>query len=99
LERIADLWGKIFFKLSSADVASSRIKSNQDDLQVILKANVPGLVSDFSRPIEPVAESHETDGSATGRKLLVEPTVFNMGHLLSPSLAFLQTIKEIVPAK
>lgn len=37
------------------------------------------------------------DGSATGHKLLVEPSVFNMGILLPPSLTFLERLKQVVP--
>ncbi|KAF3938669.1 hypothetical protein ABW19_dt0206120 [Dactylella cylindrospora] len=73
-------------------------KSNQDDLEAILKANVPGLVQDSAIPAIREEETQVSDGSATGRKLLVESTVFNMGHLLSPSLTFLQRVKDIVPA-
>ena len=41
--------------------------------------------------------SANLDGSATGHKLLVEPSVFNMGILLPPSLDFLNRLKEVVP--
>lgn len=73
---------------------------DQDDLQSILKASVPGLVSESLRPIKTNTTSEKTvsDGAATGHKLLIEPNVFNMGLLLPPSLAFLQRVKEIVPA-
>ncbi|KAF3053262.1 hypothetical protein E8E11_006896 [Didymella keratinophila] len=37
------------------------------------------------------------EGNATGHKLLVEPSVFNMGILLPPSLDFLNRLKEVVP--
>ena len=76
------------------------MKIDQDDLEAILKASVPGLVQEKS--LRPAATSSEaqisTDGAATGHKLLIEPSVFNMGLLLPPSLSFLQRVKEIVPA-
>lgn len=35
--------------------------------------------------------------SGTGHKILIEPSVFNMGLLLPPSLSFIQRLKEVVP--
>ncbi|KAF3166266.1 hypothetical protein TWF788_000520 [Orbilia oligospora] len=86
------------FKFGGPENSDALIKANQDDLEAILKANVPGLVQDSAVPV--IREAEETqisDGSATGRKLLVESTVFNMGHLLSPSLQFLKNVKDIIP--
>jgi exocyst complex component 4 len=88
------------FKLQDTDAKSVELASEQEDLESILKASVPGLVSDSSR--RPVglsaSDSHQHhDGSATGHRLLIEPSVFNMGLLLPPSLSFLQRLKDIVP--
>ncbi|KAK6349582.1 hypothetical protein TWF696_005867 [Orbilia brochopaga] len=86
------------FKFGGPDSVDAATKANQEDLEAILKANVPGLVQDSAVPAireEETQISH--DGSATGRKLLIESTVFNMGHLLSPSLQFLNHVKDIVP--
>ncbi|KAI5791293.1 Sec8 exocyst complex component-specific domain-containing protein [Pyronema domesticum] len=90
---------KTIFKLSNTDVNStSDLKEDQEDLQVILKASVPGLVSESLRPaVSSTDNSTSSDGAATGHKLLIEPSVFNIGLLLPPSLAFLNRIKEIVP--
>ncbi|KAF3913689.1 hypothetical protein AA313_de0202028 [Arthrobotrys entomopaga] len=86
------------YKFTGSEGSDALTKSNQDDLEAILKANVPGLVQDsVSTAIRETEETQITDGSATGRKLLVESTVFNMGHLLSPSLQFLNHVKDIVP--
>lgn len=74
------------------------MKADQDDLEAILKASVPGLVSESLRPAQSSEMQSSSDGAATGHKLLIEPSVFNMGLLLPPSLAFLQRVKEIVPA-
>ncbi|CAZ79734.1 unnamed protein product [Tuber melanosporum] len=90
---------KILFKLSSTDSNSASIKKDQDDLESILKASVPGLVSESLRPAATSSDVNtSSDGAATGHKLLIEPSVFNMGFLLPPSLAFLNRIKDIVPA-
>jgi exocyst complex component 4 len=87
------------FKLSDMDVKSTELASERDDLEFILKSSVPGLVSDSKRPngLSDVNNNTMHDGSATGHKLLVEPSVFNMGILLPPSLNFLNRLKEVVP--
>jgi hypothetical protein len=87
------------FKLSDIDHKSVDISTEQDDLEAILKSSVPGLVSDSHRMRDnPTDESSPAqDNSATGHRLLVEPSVFNMGLLLPPSLSFIRTLKEIVP--
>ncbi|KAA8911144.1 Sec8 exocyst complex component-specific domain-containing protein [Sphaerosporella brunnea] len=91
---------KTIFKLSNTEVnATSDLKEDQEDLQQILKASVPGLVSESLRPAVASSDNNNTsDGAATGHKLLIEPSVFNIGLLLPPSLTFLNHIKEIVPA-
>ncbi|KAI5806550.1 Sec8 exocyst complex component-specific domain-containing protein [Peziza echinospora] len=91
--------GKNIFKLANVDYTSASMKVDKDDLEAILKASVPGLVSESLRPAASSSETQSSsDGAATGHKLLIEPSVFNMGLLLPPSLAFLQRVKEIVPA-
>lgn len=86
------------FKLSNTNVNSPDLKSDQDDLEQILKATMPGLVSDPLRPSVTLADaSHMSDGAATGHKLLIEPSVFNITLLLPPSLGFLNRLKDIVP--
>jgi hypothetical protein len=87
------------FKLSDIDHKSVDISTEQDDLEAILKSSVPGLVSDSHRMRDNPADesSPQQDSSATGHRLLVEPSVFNMGLLLPPSLSFIRTLKEIVP--
>lgn len=90
---------KMLFKLANTDSTSLLMKVEHDDLESILKASVPGLVSESLRPATTSTDVHtSSDGAATGHKLLIEPSVFNMGFLLPPSLAFLNRIKEIVPA-
>ncbi|KAJ4302801.1 exocyst subunit [Kalmusia sp. IMI 367209] len=90
---------KRMFKLSDMDMKSTDLAEERDDLEFILKSSVPGLVSDSKIP-EDVSNntSSNLDGSATGHKLLVEPSVFNMGILLPPSLDFLNRLKEVVPS-
>jgi exocyst complex component 4 len=89
---------KRMFKLADMDLKSSELTTERDDLEFILKSSVPGLVSDSKRPDDvSSANGSNIDGSATGHKLLVEPSVFNMGVLLPPSLDFLNRLKEVVP--
>lgn len=86
------------FKLSDMDTKSPDISQERDDLEFILKSSVPGLVSDSKKSDDLASNTTTTlDGSATGHKLLVEPSVFNMGILLPPSLDFLNRLKEVVP--
>lgn len=89
---------KRMFKLSDMDTKVSELSQERDDLEFILRSSVPGLVSDSKRHEDATAStSTNLDGSATGHKLLVAPSVFNMGILLPPSLDFLNRLKEVVP--
>lgn len=90
---------KKIFSLSDIDPKSSIMNMEFDDLESILKTSVPGLVSVSKRPTGTTSDDKapKTDGAATGHKLLIDPSVFNMGALLPPSLAFLQRLKDIVP--
>lgn len=73
--------------------------SEQGELDHILQASVPGLVSKSTRAPENshIEGSLASDGPVTGHKLLIDPNVFNISLLLPPSLSFLQGLKEIVP--
>lgn len=87
------------FKLSSINKDSIDTHAEQEDLDQILQSSVPGLVSKPKRRSDTATDHGRSthDGSATGHKLLVEPSVFNMSILLPPSLAFLQRLKDVVP--
>jgi exocyst complex component 4 len=87
------------FKLQDMDSKSADLANEREDLQTILTTSVPGLVSDLKRTdsSEPVGNSNMVDGSATGHRLLADPSVFNMAILLPPSLVFLNRLKEVVP--
>ncbi|KAI9746344.1 MAG: hypothetical protein M1818_000056 [Claussenomyces sp. TS43310] len=90
---------KIF---SASDTDSKSVEMmDVEDLEAILKAFVPSLVSDSRRPTGVTVDdkNQHTDGAATGHKLLIEPSVFNMGLLLPPSLTFIQKLKDIVPPR
>ncbi|KAL1608190.1 exocyst subunit [Paraconiothyrium brasiliense] len=90
---------KRMFKLSDMDTKSTELAEERDNLEFILKSSVPGLVSDSKQPEDVSNNASSTlDGSATGHKLLVQPSVFNMGILLPPSLDFLNRLKEVVPS-
>jgi exocyst complex component 4 len=75
--------------------------SEREDLQFLLKSSVPGLVNSNMLANQKDGLDHDTsegaDRSATGHKLLVSPSIFNMGILLPPSLHFLHHLREIVP--
>ncbi|KAI9818501.1 MAG: hypothetical protein M1827_000560 [Pycnora praestabilis] len=90
---------KRMFKISDIDAKSAEMSTEQEDLDFILKSSVPGLVSESHRPADITGNENTQfhDGSATGHKLLIQPSVFNMGLLLAPSLSFLQRLKDIVP--
>jgi exocyst complex component 4 len=81
------------------DLKSSDLATEKEDLEFMLKTSVPGLISDSKTTVGMAANDSNVihDGSATGHKLLVEPSVFNMGLLLPPSLDFLQRLRGIVP--
>lgn len=90
--------GKKIFKLNDMDMKSSDVASEKENLDYILKSSVPGLVEGKrASDMGPVNGTNLVDGSATGHKLLVEASVFNMGILLPPSLAFLNRLREVVP--
>lgn len=90
---------KKMFKLTDMDGKSSDLTTEREDLEGILKSSVPGLVSEPKRTeaADQTSSNAAIDGSATGHKLLVEPSVFNMGILLPPSLTFLHRLREVVP--
>ncbi|KAF1985897.1 hypothetical protein K402DRAFT_394149 [Aulographum hederae CBS 113979] len=91
---------KTMFKLSDMDSKSQQVNSEKEELDSILKSSVPGLVSDTKRTdalVQAQTPVSTEDGGATGHKLLIEPSVFNMGLLLPPSLAFLKRLREVVP--
>ena len=74
--------------------------NEQEDLDRILQASVPGLVSKSQRRSGGVQGDRRItyDGPAVGHKLLIEPNVFNINLLLPPSVSFLQSLKAIVPS-
>ena len=88
------------FKIADTDAKSTDLATEREDLEFILKASVPGLVNTSlqrTKNTQNDGDSNATDRSATGHKLLVEPSVFNMSTLLSPSILFLTRLGDIVP--
>lgn len=86
------------FKMNDTDSKSVELATEREDLEFILKSSVPGLVSSNNQTAKKEREANDLpDRSATGHKLLVEPSVFNMGILLPPSLDFLNKLREVVP--
>ena len=95
---VADQLQRVF-KLSEIDQKSADLAKDQRDLDQILEASVPGLVSKSQRPSNGSQglTGSNRDGPVASHKLLVEPNVFNIGSLLPPSLTFLQRLRDIVP--
>ena len=87
------------FALADTNEKAVDIKVETENLQSILKSSVPGLVTGLrqAQSDRGLFINSAQDGSATGHKILVEPSIFNMGTLLPPSLDFLSRLKEIVP--
>lgn len=87
------------FKLTDTDNKSAELATEREDLEYILKASVPGLVNRNARDASKETDDNDAlpDRSATGHKLLVEPSIFNMSILLPPCLSFLNRLREVVP--
>ncbi|OQO04460.1 hypothetical protein B0A48_09382 [Cryoendolithus antarcticus] len=87
------------FRLTDTDAKSTELATEREDLEFILRASVPGLVNANSRDSTKKQHHDEimSDRSATGHKMLVEPSIFNMAILLPPSLDFLHRLQEVVP--
>ena len=87
------------FKLGEVEHKSGDLANEQEALDKILQASVPGLVSKSQRRSGIIHSDRSVtyDSPATGHKLLLEPSVFNISLLLPPSLSFLQRLKDIVP--
>ncbi|KAF2484494.1 Sec8 exocyst complex component-specific domain-containing protein [Neohortaea acidophila] len=92
------------FRLADTREANQDLATEREDLEGILRSSVPGLVNsskDASAKTVDVngdlALRDRATASAAGHKLLVDPSVFNMGILLPPAIAFLNNLKAIVP--
>ncbi|KAM0750251.1 hypothetical protein T439DRAFT_356891 [Meredithblackwellia eburnea MCA 4105] len=104
---------KQIFKFADSDIkASSKVlKTHEDELNRMLKIAVPGLLTDgnpSSAAGQLVVSSIVTDdrygGAAGGRngpggthKALVSADAFNVSVLFSPTWAFLERVKTILP--
>lgn len=85
------------FKLSEIG-RDTEMEAEQNELDEILRSSVPGLVSKSRHKPSTNNKARSGQGnSGTGHKILIEPSVFNMGLLLPPSLSFIQRLKDIVP--
>ncbi|KAK5741163.1 exocyst subunit [Elasticomyces elasticus] len=77
------------------------LATEQEDLLNMLKDSVPGLVNTSHAALAHGGREQQemvmADKSATGHKLLVEPSLFNMSILLPPSLGFLHRLRDLVP--
>lgn len=101
------------FSFSDTDPKSIQMTTEYQDLEGIIRAAVPGLMSgrkqgaDVKKPSGRIDEQNGRRGASTSvydksggveaHRSLVEPSVFNMSLLLPPTLGFLQRLKNIVP--
>lgn len=100
------------FQFSDADSKSVQMTTEYQDLDSIIQAAVPGLMSSHRKQADAKKQNvHRTESTIGSRRMagssafdkkaahksLVEPSVFNMSLLLPPTLAFLQRLKTIVP--
>lgn len=87
------------FKFAGLDKKSPDLVNEQEALDQILLAAVPGLVSKSLGRSDDNADDNDltNEASVAGHKLLIDPNVFNISLLLPPSLSFLQRLKDIVP--
>ena len=90
---------KTTFKLDMVDPQSMDLKLDREEIASTWQKFVPGLVSLGDGAVGTSGSTGgPLDSSAAGHKLLVEPSVFNIGCLLPPSMKFLSRLKEIVPS-
>ena len=102
------------FKFSDADPKSVQMTTEYQDLEGIIRAAVPGLMSksgaDGKKQLgqkgdhvsRRITNTAAFDSKAMGMgayKSLIEPSVFNMSLLLPPTLIFLQRLRVIVPPR
>lgn len=81
--------------LVDADVIE--LKQEEDEVVSYWQRFVPGLVSLQQSSASTTSATTQVDGSATGHKLLVEPSVFNITSLLPPSVSFLKRLSDLIP--
>lgn len=73
------------------------LRQEQDEVVAYWQKFVPGLVSLPQASSTSAATPNQGDGSATGHKLLVDPSVFNITSLLPPSVTFLKRLRDLIP--
>lgn len=90
---------KCTFKMELIDGGSASIREEREEVVQTWQKFVPGLTSlaKDAASTNTTSTNMQLDSSAAGHKLLVEPSVFNIGSLLPPSVSFLNRLKEIVP--
>ncbi|KAH8597990.1 Sec8 exocyst complex component-specific domain-containing protein [Bisporella sp. PMI_857] len=102
------------FQFSDADAKSVQMTTEYQDLDGIIRAAVPGLMSSNRKQADGKKQIAQRTDSTIGtrrmqgtsnvdtkaaHKSLVEPSVFNMSLLLPPTITFLQRLKSIVPPR
>jgi len=80
------------------DHEATELKQEEEEVVAYWQKFVPGLVSLPQASTTSTATSTQLDGSATGHRLLVDPSVFNITSLLPPSVSFLKRLRDLIPA-
>jgi exocyst complex component 4 len=67
----------------------------KERLFVSFKKQVPGFSEDPQHST--IIDKYANDVSSKGYKVLVKPDAYNVSVLLSPTMAFLNRVKEVFP--
>ncbi|KAG1428818.1 hypothetical protein G6F57_023173 [Rhizopus arrhizus] len=68
----------------------------ENRLFVSFKKQILGFSGD--RPHSTIIDKYANDISSKGYKVLVKPDAYNVSVLLSPTMAFLNRVKEVFPS-
>ncbi|KAI0830535.1 Sec8 exocyst complex component-specific domain-containing protein [Trametes gibbosa] len=96
--------GKPIFRFADTDVKSSAkaLRQHEEELTRILKDTVPGLVQGSENALQATLAAVGTDdrlmGTGQHHRLLVHPNAFHVSVLFQPTLAFLDSISDVLPA-
>jgi hypothetical protein len=91
------------FKFSDTDnrLVNKELSIYDDELNKSLKVSVPGLVltaaGDLVTSAAPVG-ADERISTAGRHRLLVRPSPFNVSIIFRPYVAFISTVKDVIPA-
>ncbi|EJU00084.1 hypothetical protein DACRYDRAFT_117671 [Dacryopinax primogenitus] len=90
------------FRFTESDVKLSVrvLKKHEEELNRVLKDNVPGLVQSNADSVTALSRAAKDDRFAATEKhrLLIRPSAFHVSVLFHPTQAFLHRIGEILPS-